>query len=202
MVFTATFALGFQIDSALQIRTATEPFEMSQLRAVLDAEHYLKAGHPAGHVIWQLVYEHDPEDSSENLVAVLCWAGAAKRLKDPILESAGMPSPAPTASNSSSSSVASSFRRKPAVPILPANASASPWVSFPTRGRKNTVIDLCSPRVSTTPSSTKARSIKSPTGLRSASPKASSATAPTFIKTSKAPNNSGYAPSRKTPNSF
>jgi hypothetical protein len=82
MTSKTTFASGFQIDSALQIRNATAPFEISQLRAVLDAEHYLKAGRPAGHVIWQGVYEHDPEDGSENLVAVLCWAGAAKRLKD------------------------------------------------------------------------------------------------------------------------
>ena len=28
------------------------------------------------------IYEHDREDGSENLVAILCWAGAAKRLKD------------------------------------------------------------------------------------------------------------------------
>lgn len=82
MTSTTTFAPGFQIDSALQIRTATEPLEISQLRAVLDDEHYLKAGRPAGHVLWQGIYERDPEDDSENLVAVLSWAGAAKRLKD------------------------------------------------------------------------------------------------------------------------
>lgn len=66
----------------LVIRTATEPLEISQLRATLDAEHYLKAGRPAGHVLWQGAYEHDPESGTDTLVAVLCWAGAAKRLKD------------------------------------------------------------------------------------------------------------------------
>lgn len=66
----------------LVIRTATEPLEISQLRAVLDAQHYLKAGRPAGHVLWQGAYEHDPESGLDTLVAVFCWAGAAKRLKD------------------------------------------------------------------------------------------------------------------------
>ena len=79
---TTTHASRIEIDSTLQIRTATEPFEIRQLRTVLDAEHYLKAGRPAGHVLWQGIYEHNPEDGSKNLVAVLCWAGAAKRLKD------------------------------------------------------------------------------------------------------------------------
>ncbi|MDP3850334.1 MAG: hypothetical protein Q8Q59_07520 [Luteolibacter sp.] len=35
--------------SDLSIRTATESLEISQLRAVLDALHYLKAGRPSGH---------------------------------------------------------------------------------------------------------------------------------------------------------
>ena len=72
----------FHTDTAIHIRTATEPLEISQLRAVLDEEHYLKAGRPAGHVLWQGAYEQDPEDGSSKLVAVFCWAGAAKRLKD------------------------------------------------------------------------------------------------------------------------
>ena len=72
----------FHADTAIHIRTATEPLEISQLRAVLDEEHYLKAGRPAGHVLWQGAYEQDPEDGSIKLVAVFCWAGAAKRLKD------------------------------------------------------------------------------------------------------------------------
>lgn len=72
----------FRADTAIHIRTATEPLEISQLRAVLDEEHYLKAGRPAGHVLWQGAYEQDPEDGSIKLVAVFCWAGAAKRLKD------------------------------------------------------------------------------------------------------------------------
>jgi hypothetical protein len=68
--------------SAPLIRTATEPLEISQLRAVLNEEHYLKAGRPAGHVLWQGAWERDPESATDQLVAVFCWAGAAKRLKD------------------------------------------------------------------------------------------------------------------------
>jgi hypothetical protein len=64
------------------IRTATEPLEISQLRAVLNEQHYLKAGRPAGHVLWQGAWERDAESGIERLVAVFCWAGAAKRLKD------------------------------------------------------------------------------------------------------------------------
>lgn len=66
----------------LTIRTATEALEIGQLRAALDEHHYLKAGRPAGHVLWQGVYQHDPESGCDTLVAVLCWGGAAKRLKD------------------------------------------------------------------------------------------------------------------------
>lgn len=66
----------------LVIRTATEPLEISQLRAALNEHHYLKAGRPAGHVLWQGAWEHDPESGIDELVAVFCWAGAAKRLKD------------------------------------------------------------------------------------------------------------------------
>ena len=76
------FTPRIHADPALHIRTATEPFEISQLRAVFDHEHYLKAGRPAGHVLWQGVYRQEPEDGSNQLVAVLCWAGTAKRLKD------------------------------------------------------------------------------------------------------------------------
>lgn len=79
---TTPLASGIHADSTLSIRTAIEPLEISQLRAILDAQHYLKAGRPAGHVLWQGVYQQDPEDGSDQLVAVLCWAGAAKRLKD------------------------------------------------------------------------------------------------------------------------
>ena len=64
------------------IRTATEPLEVSQLRALLDAQHYLRTGRPAGHVLWQGAWERDPESGTDRLVAVFCWAGAAKRLKD------------------------------------------------------------------------------------------------------------------------
>ena len=82
MTSTIHFTPWIHADPTLHIRTATEPLEISQLRAVLDHEHYLKAGRPAGHVLWQGVYQQDPEEGSNQLVAVLCWAGAAKRLKD------------------------------------------------------------------------------------------------------------------------
>ena len=82
MTSTIPFAPRIQADPALHIRAATEPLEISPLRAVLGAEHYLKAGRPAGHVLWQGVYQQDPEDRGDTLVAVLGWAGAAKRLKD------------------------------------------------------------------------------------------------------------------------
>ena len=42
MASTMPFALRIQTDPALHIRTATEVIEISQLHAVLDAEHYLK----------------------------------------------------------------------------------------------------------------------------------------------------------------
>lgn len=64
------------------IRSAAESLEISHLRAVLDEQHYLGAGRPAGHVLWQGAWERDPESGADRLVAVFCWAGAAKRLKD------------------------------------------------------------------------------------------------------------------------
>jgi len=81
MIATAPHPVALR-SGGLTIRTATEPLEVSQLRAVLDEQHYLKAGRPAGHVLWQGAWEHDPESGIERLVAVFCWAGAAKRLKD------------------------------------------------------------------------------------------------------------------------
>lgn len=65
----------------LLVRTATESFEIQQLRGALAAQHYLGAGKAAGHVLWQGIYRQDPESPAPILVAVLCWAGAAKRLK-------------------------------------------------------------------------------------------------------------------------
>lgn len=81
MIATPSHSAALQ-SNGLTIRTATEPLEISQLRAVLDEQHYLKAGRPAGHVLWQGAWEHDSESGIERLVAVFCWAGAAKRLKD------------------------------------------------------------------------------------------------------------------------
>ena len=66
----------------LEIRVATTELEISQLREVLNTQHYLKAGRPAGHVLWQGVCQTATEDGAPSLCAVLCWAGAALRLKD------------------------------------------------------------------------------------------------------------------------
>ena len=68
-------------DTKLLVRTATSKLEISLLREALNKEHYLKAGRPAGHVLWQGVYEQDIESEENRLVAVLCWAAAAKALK-------------------------------------------------------------------------------------------------------------------------
>lgn len=69
----------------LSVRVARTKEEIAVLRKALDQEHYLKAGRPAGHVLWQGVYEHDDgagEKDEGKLCAVLSWAGAAWRLKD------------------------------------------------------------------------------------------------------------------------
>lgn len=65
----------------LTLRTATEAAEIAELREELNRHHYLKAGRPAGHVLWQGVYR-EGESGYPELVAVLCWGGAAKRLKE------------------------------------------------------------------------------------------------------------------------
>lgn len=66
----------------LLLRTATQAAEIELLRQTLNEGHYLKAGRPAGHVLWQGVYRTDTEADCPQLVAVLCWGGAAKRLKE------------------------------------------------------------------------------------------------------------------------
>ncbi len=66
----------------LTLRSATEEAEIAQLRQALNQGHYLKAGRPAGHVLWQGIYQADSESGYPELVAVLCWGGAAKRLKE------------------------------------------------------------------------------------------------------------------------
>ncbi len=66
----------------LTLRSATEEAEIDQLRQALNQGHYLKAGRPAGHVLWQGIYQSDAESGYPELVAVLCWGGAAKRLKE------------------------------------------------------------------------------------------------------------------------
>lgn len=71
-----------QVSQSLEIRPATTKFEIDQLRTALNDEHYLKAGRPAGNTIWQGVYETDGDEGYPVLCAVLCWSGAAPRLKD------------------------------------------------------------------------------------------------------------------------
>ena len=70
------------VSQTLEIRQATTKFEIDQLRSALSDEHYLKAGRPAGNTIWQGIYQTDSEDDYPVLCAVLCWSGAALRLKD------------------------------------------------------------------------------------------------------------------------
>ena len=66
----------------LVLRTATEEAEIDHLRQTLNEGHYLKAGRPAGHILWQGIYRTDTEADCPELVAVLCWGSAAKRLKE------------------------------------------------------------------------------------------------------------------------
>jgi hypothetical protein len=54
----------------------------TSFRQALNEGHYLKAGRPAGHVLWQGIYRTANETDCPELVAVLCWGGAAKRLKE------------------------------------------------------------------------------------------------------------------------
>jgi len=70
------------VSQSLEIRQASTGFEIDQLRTALNDEHYLKAGRPAGNTIWQGIYQTDPDDDYPVLCAVLCWSGAALRLKD------------------------------------------------------------------------------------------------------------------------
>ena len=70
------------VTKTLEIRQSNTQFEIDQLRAALNTGHYLKAGRPAGNTIWQGVYETDVDEGYPVLCAVLCWSGAALRLKD------------------------------------------------------------------------------------------------------------------------
>jgi hypothetical protein len=63
-------------------RTAAGEAEIDQLRQTLNQGHYLRAGRPAGHVLWQGIHRTDTESGCPELVAVLCRGGAAKRLKE------------------------------------------------------------------------------------------------------------------------
>lgn len=70
------------VSKNLDIRQATTKFEIEQLRAALNDEHYLMAGRPAGNTVWQGIYQTDGDEGYPVLCAALCWSGAALRLKD------------------------------------------------------------------------------------------------------------------------
>ncbi|MFT5905775.1 MAG: hypothetical protein ACI9E1_001377, partial [Cryomorphaceae bacterium] len=70
------------VNQSPQNRQATTKFEIDQLRAVLNEEHYLKAERTAGNTICQGIYKTDTEEGYPILCCVLCWSGAASRLKD------------------------------------------------------------------------------------------------------------------------
>ena len=82
MISTHICSSHDSITQSFEIRHATEKFEIDQLRAVLNNEHYLKAGRPAGNTVWQGIYQTDADEGYPVLCAVLCWSGAALRLKD------------------------------------------------------------------------------------------------------------------------
>jgi len=63
-----------EVTQGLEIRTATTGLEISQLREALKTQHYLGAERPAGHVLWQGVYQTSTEEGMPSLCAVLCWA--------------------------------------------------------------------------------------------------------------------------------
>lgn len=82
MISTSICSSLDPITKSLEIRHATEKFEIDQLRAALKDEHYLKAGRPAGNTVWQGIYQTDGDEGYPVLCAVLCWSGAALRLND------------------------------------------------------------------------------------------------------------------------
>jgi hypothetical protein len=45
----------------LALRTANEEAGIDHLRQALNQGHYLKAGRPAGHILWQGIYRTDSE---------------------------------------------------------------------------------------------------------------------------------------------
>ncbi len=82
MTSTHICSLHDPVSQSLKIRQATTKFEIDQLRAALNDEHYLKAGRPAGNTIWQGIYQTGADEGYPVLCAALCWSGAALRLKD------------------------------------------------------------------------------------------------------------------------
>jgi hypothetical protein len=62
MTSTHICSLHDPVSQSLKIRQATTKFEIDQLRAALNDEHYLKAGRPAGNAIWQGVYQTDADE--------------------------------------------------------------------------------------------------------------------------------------------
>jgi hypothetical protein len=65
----------------LVLRTATVEAEIDQLRQALNQGHYLKAGRPAGHVLWQGIYRTDDETDYPQLVyGLICGAQDVKAI--------------------------------------------------------------------------------------------------------------------------
>ena len=61
----------------LTVKVAESPDELARCRAVLDVEHALGTGHPAGKQLWQWVCRSGERDP----VAVVIWAASAWHLK-------------------------------------------------------------------------------------------------------------------------
>ena len=135
----------------LVLRTATEEAEIDHLRQALNRGHYLKAGRPAGHVLWQGISAYDRGGLPE-LVAVLCWGGAgqapqgARQSHRLGLRHLRQPPQAHRATAPASTSSST-----PAAPISPASASPSPCAPSAANLKPTTASSPFSSRASTIP---------------------------------------------------
>lgn len=67
----------------LEVRVALGEADLARCRELLESEHGLGAGHPAGRQLWQMAYERDGEEpGAGRLVGVLVWAASAWHLAD------------------------------------------------------------------------------------------------------------------------
>lgn len=76
------------LSSSLIVRTATRKAEIDHLRAVLNQGHYLKAGRPVGHILWQGIFRSDAESGLPELSAGVVRPSASENVTT---TSAGMP---------------------------------------------------------------------------------------------------------------